>query len=178
MLKLVGRFAIVAVMISGFETPSWAANSVTPAPAPTMECNQYEGAAKVSCIQIELQLKQAQVNAWIATSQHDSDVYAQQVRTEQLQLIRGPLVLGIVVVVVAIGLWLSVSQFSKSSKIHQRPVKSSEDAAKPAIDDSTDLKISLQGLELKTAAVGLAIFVISLAFLYLYWTTGCAGGCS
>jgi hypothetical protein len=177
MLKLVVCFAIVA-MVLGSEMPSWAANPKTPAPAPTMECNQFEGAAKESCVQIELQVKQAQANAWMATSQHDSDVYAQQVRTEQLQRVRGPLILGIVVIVVAIGLWLSVSQFAKSSKIHERPVKSSEDAAKAAVNDSTDLKISLQGLELKTAAVGLAIFVISLAFLYLYWTTGCAGGCS
>jgi flagellar basal body-associated protein FliL len=171
-------FAIVATLVLGTETPSWAAISATPSPAPTMECNQYEGAAKDRCVQIELQLKQAQVNAWIAASQHDSDVYAQQVKTGQLQSARAPLILTIVVVIVALGLWLSVWQFAKSSKIHERPVKSPDDSSNPAVDDSTDLKISLQGLELKTATVGLAIFLISLAFLYLYWTTGCTGGCS
>ena len=176
MIKLLSHFAMVAILILGTRAPSWAASAATPVPAPAMSCNQYEGAVKANCIQMEMQLKQAQVNAWIATSQHDNDVYAQQVWTGQLQSVRAPLILGVVILIVVVGLRLSVSQFAKSSKIAERPVAPS-DPAKPAVDDSTDLKISLQGLELKTATVGLAIFVTTLAFLYLYWTSGCPGGC-
>jgi hypothetical protein len=170
-IKLIICSAIVFAIVIGIGAQQSAA--ITPGPPsapPDMACSKFEGQSKQQCLSIDLQIRRAEADDWIATSKYDANVADLDLTIGRAQLQRAPIILTIVVVVVSIGLLLSLLQFLRSYRTHELASKMPEATSQTASVDTADIKLSLQGLEVKTATIGLAILAMSLGFFYLYLT--------
>lgn len=89
--------------------------------------------------------------------------YEQRTEAFRWQLISSKVVFWMVLFIVCIGLYFSWLQLKHSLELSEHPAQSTAEA--PEIHE---LKLSLQGIEVKSSVVGLIILVISFGFFYLY----------
>lgn len=145
-----------------------AAESTTPSPTPTPvatdSCATYGQNFRENCYKLRLKVEEINVKQKLATLNYNQAAQAVNIKLGEAQLKRAPWILGIVIAVLLAGLAMSWLQFSKSLRSTRLPDVKPEDPA------YNNFKISLQGIEVQSATVGVAILLISLVFFYLYLT--------
>lgn len=89
----------------------------------------------------------------------------------RLQYISSIIIFLMVIIIVALGLYLSYSQFKLSEKLLSQPIKINETIEKEpegAIVTQSSFEVGKDGVKINTAVIGLMILVISLVFFFLY----------
>lgn len=90
-------------------------------------------------------------------------------RAYEWQLVASIVVFAMVMLVIAVGLFLTVMQFTRDERRQRRRAR----PAAGASDDSegaakSSLKLSTTGVEISSQVLGILILVLSLGFFYLY----------
>jgi|GEM_PF-4868202 len=141
--------------------------SVSPAPSAspiTDPCMTYDSKFRDRCYELRLKVDEVNAKQKLATLAYNQSAQAVNIRLGEAQLTRAPWIFAVVVLVLCAGLAMAWLQFLKSLRSTNLPDMKPEDPA------YNSFKISLQGVEVQSATVGVAILVISLVFFYLYLT--------